>query len=882
MKGYRARSIAALVAMAIVSTVFTVALAQTDTSGKSNTPKVTVKQWLVLGPVAAPLPAFNDEDKDQKTGPSELLAYPHLAVDAISPRRGATVALAGGGKVTWAEVTADSNGASLEARPGEASFAYLAAWVDVPRWTRVDVEARSHHPVEVYVDGASVASQKKADKKDDAKASGSVKLIEGKHLLVVKSVDVPTDSLEGWRVGVTLSPGKGFDDAPAVSLDPERTMTIHDVLDTPMATGVDVSPDGEYVMIAFSSRRPPKGARDSWREIRRIKDNQVLHTLRDVDGSDYQWAPDSRHISYVAHEEKQATVRVFDLREATYSTVLEGVEHFGSYDWSPDGTYIVYSVSQEAEESKTGLKRMRGVGDRRAGERNRSYLYLASVPEGVTRRLTGGEYSARLVDIHPDARTLLVARNWEDLEAEPYAEDELVLLHLDDNRVDTLWTGRRLGWGTWSPDGKTILLTGGPSTFGDIGHNVPEGVTPNEYDTQAYLFDPATKHVTAITRDFDPAISSFFWPKGGDIYFTADAGEYNRLYRYNVKKGTFKEIETPCDVFRSSDVSRDGKVAVLTGSNVNRPWRVISVDLGNGKARTMVEPAKERFADVALGEVKDFDFTSSAGQKIVGRVYYPPGFTPEGSWPAIVYYYGGTVPVTRDFGGRYPKNLWAAHGYVVYVMQPSGATGFGQAFSAVHVNDWGKVTTDEVIEGTEAFLAAHSFVDPSRVGCIGASYGGFMTELLVTKTDIFAAAISHAGISDISSYWGEGYWGYQYNSVSAEGSFPWNRPDIYVDQSPLFHADKVTTPLLLLHGGADTNVPRGESDQMYAALKILGKEVEYIRVAGQNHWIVDYEKRIEWNNAIISWFDRWLKDQPQWWNDMYPPLDQSGDGKDTE
>jgi predicted peptidase len=254
-------------------------------------------------------------------------------------------------------------------------------------------------------------------------------------------------------------------------------------------------------------------------------------------------------------------------------------------------------------------------------------------------------------------------------------------------------------------------------------------------------------------------------------------------------------------------------------------------------------------------------------------VHYPPDFDAAQKYPCIVYYYGGTSPVNRSFGGRYPKNLWAANGYVVYVLQPSGATGFGQEFSARHVNDWGKTTLGEIVEGTKKFLEAHDFVDPERVGCIGASYGGFMTQLLVTKTDMFAAAVSHAGISDITSYWGEGYWGYEYNAVSAANSFPWNRPDIYIDQSPLFAADKVNTPLLLLHGADDTNVPPGESEQMYTALKLLGKEVEYIKVAGQNHWILDYKKRIVWSNTIVSWFDKWLKDEPEWWNDMYPPLD---------
>jgi acylaminoacyl-peptidase len=206
----------------------------------------------------------------------------------------------------------------------------------------------------------------------------------------------------------------------------------------------------------------------------------------------------------------------------------------------------------------------------------------------------------------------------------------------------------------------------------------------------------------------------------------------------------------------------------------------------------------------------------------------------------------------------------------VYVVQPNGATGYGQAFSGRYVNAWGKYSADDIIEGTKAFLNAYPSVDAKRVGNMGASYGGFMTMYLATKTDIFAASMSHAGISNLSSYWGHGWWGYGYSGVDCRGSFPWNNPELYVEQSPLYHADKITTPLLLIHGNADTNVPVGESHYMYTALELLGKEVELVEFNDQDHHINSRQARFDWWNTTMARFDMKLKDEPQWWHNLYP------------
>ena len=128
-----------------------------------------------------------------------------------------------------------------------------------------------------------------------------------------------------------------------------------------------------------------------------------------------------------------------------------------------------------------------------------------------------------------------------------------------------------------------------------------------------------------------------------------------------------------------------------------------------------------------------------------------------------------------------------------------------------------------------------------------------MTDYLQTVTDIFAAAVSHAGISNIASYWGEGYWGYSYSEVASAGKYPWNAPEMYTRQSPLFNADKIHTPILFTQGSNDTNVPIGESIQMFTALKLLGRETAFVEVSGENHQILDYGKRFLWQDTIFAW-----------------------------
>jgi dipeptidyl aminopeptidase/acylaminoacyl peptidase len=840
--------------------------------------EMAVPSWLLLGPTATLMPAFHKE-KPEGFGIEDLLKFGNIDIAALQPEKSQTVSMPDGSSIVWKSVQTEGGEIQLSTSSGAPSTAYLCAYLDVKRWTAAVLNVRSPQVFQLYVNGKTVSTKSKVNNveagetvSDDRKVSANLKFETGVHCLIIKTVFDP-DSNTDWSLHTVLTIDEKYNAPnPELRLTPEPRMSIGLLLDGPKATGVSVSPDGQLAALSVSRSLPPTDDSENWLELRRTEDGELIQTYRGGTSiTSVEWAPVGRKFAYVSQDKDIGTLWIVDLDKGMTWPLLENVKRLGSHIWTPDGEFIIYSVSEEGEKDLEGVKRFKNLADRQPWWRNRGYLYRIHVRSGVRQRLTSGPLATTVNSIHPDGKSLLFTREVIDYSERSFSKIELYTLNLESLRAEKIWTGSWFRVAQWNPSGTKLLVLGGPSTFGAIGMNVPDGMIPNDYDTQAYLFDPATDKVEPISKDFDPAIDSAQWSKSqNSIYFVTTDRSFRNLYQYELDKKIYTLIDTGVEVIGSFDLAKNAPVAVYTGSSATVPPKAYAIELDTGNFRLLHDPGKDNFASVKFGDVKRWTFTNKKGVEIEGRVYYPPGFDTDRKYPCIVNYYGGTLPVDRSFGGRYPNNLYAAQGYVVYVLQPSGATGFGQAFSALHVNDWGKIVADEIITGTKKFLAAHSFVDPERVGCIGASFGGFMTMLLTTKTDIFAAAIAHAGISSISSYWGEGYWGYAYSAVATAESYPWNRKDIYIDQSPLFAADKITTPLLLLHGSVDTNVPPGESTQLFTALKVLGRQVEYIQILDQNHHIMTYNKRILWTKTIMAWFDRWLKRQPEWWNDLYP------------
>jgi len=643
---------------------------------------------------------------------------------------------------------------------------------------------------------------------------------------------------------------------------PERRVSAQRLTNAETVGDLAISPDGRYLALAYERRDEAADTDIRRLEIRDLQTDRVVRQWTAERPTALAWSRDGSKLAVQAGN----SLWLYDHETGRARALLLEHEGIGSWRWHPDSGSILFSWVKKDETDTDQRRRLRSLEDRWAGFRDISQLYQVDVESGLVRALSAEERSVKLHDV-VDGRMLL-SHSVIDYAQPPHELTRVFELDLADGQQREIARLRQFNDIRYAEEGYWLLA--GPGLKIGDGDATPDEVVPNDYDTQLYQLSLDGTQAVSLSREFDPAFSGIERLADGNLLLSAVSGEESVLVHFDQEAGQLSIVDSGVEVVESFVASRTSPpTVVVRGSDADAPQRVHRVGL-DGNNEVLVDSRQNAYADVVLGEVRDWTFTNADGVEIDGRYYLPPDFDAERQYPLIVYYYGGTMPVNRQFTGRYPFNLWAAHGYVIYVLQPRGAIGYGQDFSAKHVNAWGDYAADDIIEGTQKFVEAHPFVDDERIGNIGASYGGFMTMYLATRTDRFAASISHAGISALTSYWGEGWWGYAYSGTASRGSFPWNNRELYVEHSPVYNADAITTPLLLLHGDSDTNVPPGESDNMYTALKLLDREVEMVEFPGQDHWIVDREQRYIWWDSILAWYDRWLKDEPEWWQHLYP------------
>lgn len=740
--------------------------------------------------------------------------------------------------------------------------------------TKATIAVEGLEQYRLFVDGEQVAVN--GDKAETI-------LTPSQHTVVIKYLTRKNASADKKSIKLTVTAANG---APLSVGDAtvKRAYNIYDVICAPNYPSVSISPNGKFIVVR-KTWVDRKGNNHSINELRNSQTNRLMATFEES----VKWMPSSNKLyftqkasdSSIAGEEKQdGTLQLITINPLTMEReVLASHLPEGWFQFTPDEKTLIYTLTTEGRKKDPQVYDVKEPEDRQPGWRERSNLAKYDLASGILQPLTFGYHNIYLMDISADSRYLLIGKEEERLTKRPTTLTSFYRLDLGSMNASSATTpkvetliekGEFLNSAQFSPDGKSILVSASPEAFNGIGKNVEEGQTPSMIDTQLYLMTLSDKKVRPLTKDFNPNVQSVDWSKAdGNIYFTAEDKDCVHLFQLNPKSGKFTLLKTPEEYIKSFSLASSAAEMAFSGQSASNADRLYKMNTKALKSQLVDDLSARELKDVELGECKAWNFVNSRGDTLCCRYYLPPHFDAAKKYPMIVNYYGGCSPTSRMFQSRYPHHVYAAMGYVVLVVNPSGATGFGQKFSARHVDTAGEGVAEDIISSTQAFCDEHAFVNRKKIGCIGASYGGFMTQYLQTKTDLFAAAISHAGISDHTSYWGEGYWGYSYSEVSMANEYPWINKHLFVDQSPLYNADKIHTPLLFVHGTADNNVPVGESIQLYTALKLLGRPTAMVLVDGQDHHIIDYEKRLKWQNTIFAWFAKWLQDDASWWTEMY-------------
>lgn len=745
----------------------------------------------------------------------------------------------------------------------------LAFHIDADRYCKAKLSVTATDRWELYINGEKQKSkEEKQDSISKAKTIDIDLTLEPQRYEVIIKRLAQVHNFDEAAMKITLKPEKEYASAEIkLSTDGKRRVTINDIIEGNRLTSHSLSPTGNYYFVRTDNVLPGD-KKVTTMELREMKTNRVICPFATAIAP--HWLDKTDKFIYSKSGATHKDLYLFDPATLQEERIAEDIQ-FGSYKIAPNNRFLIITRSEEIAADKGDLKRTLAPSDRSGSYRWRNSLYIYDFADSRTmQQIMYGRSKFSPADISPDSKKALIVVS-EEKNERPFSTSCFMELDLLNLSVDTLFCDDFVRGARYSPNGDYLMLTGGPEAFNGLGINLKNDEIPNSYDTQAYLYDLKKREAKPITKDFDPSVKGIQWSEYNNmLYLRVEDKDRVQVYSYDLKSENFNKLSLPEDIITSFQMAYNSPVTLFRAESGDNSFRLYTHDLKSGKTTLLDDPFKEQLDELQLSPMKDWSFVSQDGSTIDGRYYLPYGYDSSQTYPMIVYYYGGTNPTTRVFESTYPLQTYAALGYVVLALNPSGTTGYGQDFSARHVNAWGILTADEIIEGTQKFCQEHSFVDATKLGCIGASYGGFMTQYILTQTDLFAAAISHAGISNIASYWGEGYWGYSYGGAASAGSYPWNNPELYVEQSPIFSADKINTPLLLLHGSADTNVPVGESIQMFNALRLLGKEVELIQVQGENHAIYNYKKRIEWNKTIHAWFAKWLKDQPEWWDSLYP------------
>lgn len=689
-----------------------------------------------------------------------------------------------------------------------------------------------------------------------------------------------------------------------------RAMAPADILRIANVSDAQISPNGDWVVYTVSTIEGDQSVSTLWlvrlgeRVFNVPPTSRQPETRRNWDlirtagrtllppgwnGANPRWSPDGKSIAFLATHDGQRGIwvtaperRIPRLVAAVRDTNFFITYAGESFAWSPDSRMLAYiSASEEPDRdsldgSSRGddprvIDRIQYKSRTSFSDRLRTHVWLTDVDAPQSRQLTSGPFYDHALSFSPGGDEIAFLSNHE---SDPDANNnsDIFATNLQGEVRQITSTPGCEYEPAWSPDGKWIAYT---ATKRDV-----TTIDSVAEDTHIWITDAAGSNRRELATQQDRRARSPRWSRDGKtVFFLAGNRGLVRIHSIGVScsgancLGTFPATPEPLIKDERGDYVRPGfpnvfqignfsvtaagnPVFAFTATDPTHPAEVWAGFPSRNETVVRLSGHNDAAASFELVETESMDFRSLDGTTVQGWLMKPVGWREDRKYPLILSIHGGPHGM-YGYAFNPTFQVYAARGYAVLYLNPRGSTGYGQKFSDGTINEWGGGDYRDLMAGVDEALRRYTWIDAGRMGVTGGSYGGFMTNWIITQTPRFKAAVSAASVTNLVSFYSTSL--YQ-DLIHAEfGGFPWDNYDLLWQWSPLRYVKQAQTPTLFIHGEQDNDVPITQAEEMYMALRRRGVETVLVRYPREGHGLREPKHRVDSLERTLAWFDRFLK-----------------------
>ncbi len=621
-----------------------------------------------------------------------------------------------------------------------------------------------------------------------------------------------------------------------------------------------VSPDGHWVAYQATQVELPSGARNTDLYLVPVAGGEPRRlTSHPKSDSRPRFSPDGKRLGFLSNRDGSSQVHVLDLAggEPVKGTSLpNGVDAFLWIDAETVlATSEVWPAGQEPKEKPASSARVydellfRHWDTWEDGKR--THLFVASIGGEPARDLTPGDrdvppFSLGGPDdygVSPDGQEICFSRNDDKVLATSTNADLYVVPVRGGEPKRIAANPGYDGSCRYSPDGSLIAFRA----------QMRAGYESDRW--RLLVYDRRSGAVRNLTEAFDRHAGEPAWSADSKaLIFSAEEEGHSPLFAVPVAGGPVKRV-LGGGTFGDPKVA--GRHLVFTKMALTHPAEIYRAGV-DGSGLTALTKVNDAFlGGFGLRAAESVRYPGAAAKSVQAWIVKPAGFDPAKKYPLLVLIHGGPQGAWEDgWTYRWNAQVFANAGYVVFMPNPRGSTGFGQEFVDDINGDWGGKCYEDILKGTD-YAEALPYVDKGRTVAAGASFGGYMVNWIAGHTDRYRALVSHDGLFDLASMYGatEELW---FPEWELKGS-PWSQPEMYARWTPSAHVGSFKTPTLVVHGELDYRVPLEQGLGMFTALQRVGVESRLVTFPDENHWVLKPVNSLRWYDEVLSWLDRFAK-----------------------